>query len=39
MNILKTRSDIKITVTQKIVRDPPPSQDAPIHQIWDSYLK
>ena len=37
--ILKTRSDVKVTVTPKMVFDTPSSQDAFTHQIWDSYLK
>ena len=37
--ILKTRSEVKVTVTHKMVQDTPPSQDAFIHQNWDSYLK
>ena len=36
---LKTRSEVKVTVTHKMVQDTPPSQDASIHQNWDSYLK
>ena len=36
---LKTRSEVKVTVTHKMVQDTPPSQDAFIHQNWDSYLK
>ena len=34
---LKTRSEVKVTVTLKMVQDTPPSQDAFIHQNWDSY--
>ena len=37
--ILKTRSDVKVTVTRKMVFDTPSSQDAFTHQIWNSYLK
>ena len=36
---LKTRSEVKVTVTHKMIQDTPPSQDAFIHQNWDSYLK
>ena len=36
---LKTRSEVKVTVTHKMVQDTPSSQDAFIHQNWDSYLK
>ena len=35
---LKTRSEVKVTVTRKWY-DTPPSQDAFTHQIWNSYLK
>ena len=37
--ILKTRSEVKVTVARKMVCDTPPFQDAPTHQIWNSYLK
>ena len=39
--ILKTRSEVKVkvTVTQKMVRDTLSSQDASTHQIWNSYFK
>ena len=37
--ILKTRSEIKITVTEKMVHGTMPSQDASTHLIWNSYLK
>ena len=36
---LKTRSEVEVTVTHKMAQDLPPSQDAFIHQNWDSYLK
>ena len=38
---IKTTSEVKVkvTVTRKMVRDTPPSQDAFTHQIWNSYLK
>ena len=39
MIILKTRSEVKVIMTQKMVCDTLPSQDAFIHQIWNSYLK
>ena len=37
--ILKTRSEVKVTVTWKWVRDTSPSQDEATYQIWNSYLK
>ena len=37
--ILKTRSEVKVTVTQNGMCDTPSSQDAFRHQIWNSYLK
>ena len=37
--ILKTRSEVKVTVTIKMVCDTPLSQDAFTYQIWNSYLK
>ena len=37
--ILKTRSEVKVKVTHKMVQDTPPSQDAFIHQNCDSYFK
>ena len=37
--ILKTRSEVKVTVTQNGMCDTPSSQDAFGHQIWNSYLK
>ena len=37
--ILKTRSEVKVTVTQNGMCDTPSSQDAFEHQIWNSYLK
>ena len=37
--ILKTRSEVKVIVTQKVVRDTLLSQDASTHLIWNSYLK
>ena len=36
---IKTKSKVKVTLTKKMVRDTPPSQDASTHQIWNSYLK
>ena len=36
---IKSKSEVKVTVTQKIVRDTLPSQDPSTHQIWNSYLK
>ena len=36
--ILKTRSEVKVTVTE-MVCDTPSSQDIFKHQIWSSYLK
>ena len=39
MIILKTRSAVKVTVTQKMKCDTPPSKDAFTHQILNSYLK
>ena len=36
---IKTKSEVKVTVTRKMVCDTPPSQDASTHQIWNSYLK
>ena len=37
--ILKTRSELKVTVTRNGMCDTPSSQDAFTHQIWNSYLK
>ena len=37
--ILKTRSEVKVTVTLNGMCDTPASQDAFTHQIWNSYLK
>ena len=37
--ILKTRSEVKVTVTQKMVCDTLSSQDVFTHQNWNSYLK
>ena len=37
--ILKTRSEVKVTVTQNGMCDTPSPQDAFGHQIWNSYLK
>ena len=37
--ILKTRSEVKVTVTRNGMCDTPASQDAFRHQIWNSYLK
>ena len=37
--ILKTRSEVKVTVTRNGMCDTPSSQDAFRHQIWNSYLK
>ena len=39
MIILKNRSEVKVTVTQNMVCDTWPSQDASTHQIWKSCLK
>ena len=36
---LKTRSEVKVTVTQNGMCKTPSSQDAFRHQIWNSYLK
>ena len=36
---IKNKSEVKVTLTEKMVRDTPPSQDASTHQIWNSYLK
>ena len=36
--ILKTRSEVKVTLTPKIVCGTLSSQDASTHQIWNSYL-
>ena len=38
MIILKTRSEVKVTVTQ-MVCDTLPFRDAFTHKIWNSYLK
>ena len=38
MIILKTRSEVKVTVT-KMVCDTPPFQDVFTHKVWNSYLK
>ena len=38
--ILKTRLEVKVTVTKKkYVCDTPSSKDAFTHRIWNSYLK
>ena len=37
--ILKTRSEVKVTVTPKMIYDTLSSQYAFTHQIWNSYLK
>ena len=37
--ILKTRSEVKVTVTQNGMCDTPSSQDAFRHQIWNTCLK
>ena len=37
--ILKTRSEVKVTVTRNGMCDTPSSQDAFRNQIWNSYLK
>ena len=37
--IIKTMSEVKVRVTQKMASDTPPSQDAYTNQIWNSYLK
>ena len=37
--ILKTRSEVKVTVTRDGMCDTPSTQDAFRHQIWNSYLK
>ena len=37
--ILKTRSEVKVKMTQNGMCDTPLSQDAFRHQIWNSYLK
>ena len=37
--ILKTRSEVKVTVTQNDMCDTPSSEDAFGHQIWNSHLK
>ena len=37
--ILKTRSEVKVTVTQNVMCDTLSSQDAFRHHIWNSYLK
>ena len=37
--ILKTRSEVKVTVTRNGMCDTPSSQDAFRHQIWNFYLK
>ena len=37
--IFKTRSEVKVIVTQKMVRDTLSSQDASTHLIWNSFLK
>ena len=37
--ILKTRSEVKVTVTRNGMCDTQSSQDAFRHQIWNSYLK
>ena len=37
--ILKTRSEVKVTLTLKMVCDTPSSQDVFTHQSWNSYLK
>ena len=37
--ILKTRSEVKVTVTRNGMCDTSSSQDAFRHQIWNSYLK
>ena len=34
-----SRNEVKGQGGPKMVRDTPPSQDAPTHQIWDSSLK
>ena len=41
MQFLETRSGVKfkVTVSKIMVCDILPFQDAPTHQIWDSYLK
>ena len=36
---LKTRSEVKVTVTRNGMCDTLSSQDAFRHQIWNSYLK
>ena len=37
--ILKTRSEVKVTLTLKMVCDTLSSQDVFTHQSWNSYLK
>ena len=37
--ILKTRLEVKATLTLKMVCDSPSSQDVFTHQSWNSYLK
>ena len=37
-NCSKTRSEVKVIVTQKVVRDTLSSQDASTHLIWNSFL-
>ena len=38
-NCSKTRSEVKVIVTQKVVRDTLSSKDASTHLIWNSFLK
>ena len=39
MPILETRSEVKYTLTPRMIFDIPSSQDASTQQIWDSSLK
>ena len=38
-NCSKTRPEVKVIVSQKVVRDTLSSQDASTHLIWNSFLK
>ena len=38
-NCFKARSEVKVIVTQKVLRDNLSSQDASTHLIWNSFLK